>query len=146
VDGSDNLYIADLWDYRVRKVSFDGIITTVAGNGTQGYSGDGGSAASAQLNVPAALAVDAAGNLFIADTYNNRIRMVSPAGIITTVAGDGTQGYSGDAGPATRAQFGSISGLAIDSNGNLYVADQLYNTIRLLQPVSSASNGEAGRQ
>ena len=139
LDSSGNLYIADIWTNRVRKVSPDGVISTVAGNGTAGFSGDGGSASNAQLNAPVALATDAAGNLFIADSFNNRIRMVSPAGIITTVAGDGTQGYSGDGGPATSAQFGSVSGLAIDRSGNLYIADQLYNAVRLLRPVGSSA-------
>lgn len=144
VDNAGNLYIADIeynssgGKYRVRKVSPDGIISTVAGDGTFGYSGDGGPATGAQLNGPVGLAVDSAGNLFIADTYNGRVRRVSPDGIITTVAGTGVAGYSGDGGPANSAQFGSLSGLAIDSAGNLYALDQRYNVVRLLQPVRSS--------
>lgn len=125
----------------MRKVSADGIIATVAGNGTAGFSGDGGPATSAQLNVPAALAVDDSGNLYIADTFNLRVRKVSADGIITTVAGAGGAGYSGDGGPAMSGQFGLLSGLAIDSAGNLYAADQSYNVIRLLQPASSQASG-----
>jgi uncharacterized protein (TIGR03437 family) len=121
VDGGGNLFIADGGNYRVRKVSPEGIITTVAGNGTSGFSGDGGRATSAQLNRPGSVAVDAAGNLFIADGGNQRIRKVSPSGIITTVAGNGTQGYFGDGGPATSAQLVAGS-LAVDSAGNLYIA------------------------
>jgi uncharacterized protein (TIGR03437 family) len=120
------------------KVAADGTVITIAGNGTAGYSGDGGPAINAQLNGPAALAVDGAGKLYIADSFNGRIRMVSPSGIITTIAGNGGAGYSGDGGVAVNAQFGQISGLAIDSRGNLYAADEYYNTIRLLQPRGSA--------
>ena len=139
VDSAGNLYVAEIGtvadapNYRVRKVSPDGSITVVAGDGTAGYSGDGGPAASAQLNGPVGLAVDTADNLYIADSFSGRIRMVSPSGIITTVAGNGAPGYSGDGGPATDAQLGSLSGLAVDTAGNLYAADQYYNAIRLLQ-------------
>jgi uncharacterized protein (TIGR03437 family) len=141
VDGAGNLYIAEAGaaNYRVRKITPAGIITTVAGNGTAGYSGNGGPAASAQLNGPVALAVDSAGNLYIADSFNARIRMVSPAGTITTIAGNGGTGYSGDGGPSISAQLGSLSGLAVDSAGNLYAADQYFNAIRLLQPASPST-------
>src|SRR5438876_2698417 len=90
---------------RIRKVSSDGIITTVAGNGTDGFSGDGGPAINARLRSPFGVAVDTAGNLFIADTYNSRIRKVSSSGIITTVAGNGGFGYSGDGGPAINSRL-----------------------------------------
>jgi uncharacterized protein (TIGR03437 family) len=119
VDGARNLFIAG--DNRIRKVSPEGIITTVVGNGTSGFSGDGARATSAQLNGPGSVAVDAAGNLFIADGGNQRIRKVSPSGIITTVAGNGTRGYFGDGGPATSAQLVAGS-LAVDSAANLYIA------------------------
>src|SRR5574341_1075042 len=114
----------------IRKVSPDGIITTVAGNGGWGgFSGDGGPATSAQLNLPHRVAVDGQ-NLLIADTYNNRIRKVSPDGIITTVAGNGLSGYSGDGGPATRAQLNSAYGVAVNGQGNLFVADYFNASVR----------------
>jgi len=139
VDSAGNYFAAEIGSqiYRVRKVSPDGVITTVAGgDGTAGYSGDGGPAANAQLNGPAALAIDSNDNVYIADSFNGRIWMVSASGIITTVAGSGAPGYSGDGGFATSAQFGSLSGLATDGRGNVYAADQYYNALRLLQPAS----------
>jgi uncharacterized protein (TIGR03437 family) len=133
VDAAGNLYIADSGYSRIRKVSY-GIITTVAGNGTMGFSGDNGPATSAQLGMPAGVAVDAAGNLYIADSFNNRIRKVSN-GVITTVAGmgpsgDSAGGFSGDNGPATSAQLRNPQGVAVDAAGNLYIADSENNRIR----------------
>jgi sugar lactone lactonase YvrE len=130
VDAAGNLFIADTYNLRIREVSVSGVITTVAGNGTQGYSGDGGPATSAQLNRPFRVAVDAAGDLFIADTYNQRVREVSVSGVITTVAGNGTQGYSGDGGPATSAQLYFPQGVAVDAAGNLFIADTGSSRIR----------------
>jgi len=128
VDASGNIFIADTSNNRIRKVSTNGIITTIAGNGaTSGtigvYSGDGGPATSAGLNSPTGVAVDALGNLFIADAANLRIRKVSSDGIITTVAGNGTEPYSGDGGPATNAGLSYPSGVAVDASSNLYIAD-----------------------
>jgi sugar lactone lactonase YvrE len=128
VDSAGNLYIGDSGNYRIRKVS-GGVITTVAGNGTEGYSGDNGPATSAQLRWVRGVAVDSAGNLYIADSGNDRIRKVS-GGVITTVAGNGTYGYSGDNGPATSARLRSPTGVAVDSAGNLYIADQSNSRIR----------------
>ena len=145
LDAAGNLYIADLVNNRVRKVSA-GIITTVAGNRNQGFSGDGGPAASASLFYPSAVAVDAAGNLYIADKYNNRIRKVS-GGIITTIAGNGTAGYSGDGGPATSASLYSPSGVAVDLGGNLYIADLMNSRIRKVSGgfiATVAGNGNFG--
>ncbi len=122
------LYIADTRNNRVRKVS-NGVITIVAGNGTQGSSGDGGSATSAQLNAPIGVAVDSAGNLYIADTRNNRVREVSN-GVITTVAGNGTQGFNGDGITATSAQLYYPESVAVDSADNLYIADTFNNRVR----------------
>jgi len=122
VDAAGNLFIADYSNNRVREVTPDGLISTAAGNGAQGFSGDGGSATSAQLNKPRGVAVDAVGNLFIADTGNNRIRKVTPDGVISTVAGIGTDGFSGDGGPATSAQLGNPLGVAIDAAGNLLIS------------------------
>ena len=107
VDSNGNIYIADTYNNRIRKVnSTTGIITTIAGNGTGGYSGDGGIATNATLYHPFGVAVDSNGNIYIADHNNNRIRKVnSTTGIITTIAGNGTAGYSGDGGIATNAQL-----------------------------------------
>jgi hypothetical protein len=130
VDAAGNLYIADFYNNRVRKVSTSGTITTVAGNGTTGFSGDGGPATNASLYNPAGVAVDAAGNLYIADTSNERVRKVSTSGTITTVAGDGTQGFSGDGGPATNASLNQPYGVAVDAAGNLYIADTSNGRVR----------------
>jgi sugar lactone lactonase YvrE len=130
IDSSGNLYIADTGHYTIRKVSMSGIISTVAGDGVSGYSGDGGPAGQAQLSNPLGVRLDGAGNLYIAD--GGSVRMISPAGIITTIAGTGVPGFSGDGGPATRAQVGAW-GLTVDGAGNLYVADPWDNTVRLLK-------------
>jgi sugar lactone lactonase YvrE len=140
-----NVYIADTDNNRVRKVS-GGVITTVAGNGTSGFSGDGGSATNAELSFPEAIAVDNAGNLYIADTDNNRVRKVS-GGVISTVAGNGTAGYSGDGGVATSAQLSLPEGVAVDSVGNLYIADSLNSRIRRVSAgniTTFAGNGSSG--
>jgi uncharacterized protein (TIGR03437 family) len=147
VDSSGNLYIADFGNSRVRKVSTNNTIATVAGNGSAGYSGDGGPAAKAQLNGPQAVAVDAAGNLYIADTGNNAIREVTAAGLISTVAGNGIAGYSGDGGPATSAQVGNPVGVAVDGVGNIFTVDAS-NRVRQVYPNGSiatiAGNGSRG--
>jgi uncharacterized protein (TIGR03437 family) len=130
VDSSGNVYVADTQNGRVRKIS-GGIITTVAGSSTQGFGGDGAVATSAALFVPIGLAVDSANNLYIADFTNNRVRKVSAStGIITTVAGNGNSGYSGDGGPAVNAALNGPVGVAVDSNGNLYIADLNNNVVR----------------
>ncbi len=132
-DTAGNLFLGDIEGFVVRKVAPDGTVTIVAGNGTQGFSGDGGLATGAQLNTPAALAVDADGHLYIADSFNHRIRVVTTDGKISTIAGNGTPGYSGDGGDPLNAQFGLISGMAVDKAGNLYLADQTYNVIRVVR-------------
>ncbi len=135
VDAAGNLYIADTENHRVRKVSPGGIITTVAGNGQEGHSGDGGPATAAILGEPLAVALDGAGNLYIAQQAF--IRKVSPSGIITTVAGGApnSPGFSGDGGPATSAALGDeIGGVAVDAAGNLYIADTRNNRIRKVSP------------
>ncbi len=133
VDTNGNLFIADSPTFRIRKVNAtNSIITTVAGNGTNGYSGDGGAATNAKLSYAACVAVDRIGRLFIADSENFRIRMVNTNGTITTVAGNGTNGYSGDGGAATNAEFSAPPSVAVDRIGNLFIADQINNCIRMV--------------
>ena len=131
-------------------VKATGDIITVAGNGTAGYSGDNGPATAAELNGPNGVAVDSAGDLFIADTANNVIReVVKATGDIITVAGNGTAGYSGDNGPATAAELDSPRGIAVDSAGDLFIADSGNNVIREVVKatgdiITVAGNGTAG--
>ncbi len=138
LDAAGNLYITDSGNHRIRKITAAatgfGIISTIAGTGTARYSGDGGFATSAQLNSPTAVTVDSAGNVYIADSTNERIRKITPAGIITTVAGDGSTGYGGDGGQATSAQLRSPSGVAVDAKGNLYFSDKNNHRIRKVTP------------
>jgi uncharacterized repeat protein (TIGR01451 family) len=146
VDGSGNVYVPSFHENRVYKVATNGTVTTVAGNGTSGYSGDGGAATSAQLNEPMGLAIDASGNLYIADYGNSSIRKVS-GGVITTVAGNGTSGYSGDGGLATSAELRNPYGVALDSAGNLYIADTYNYRIRKVSGgviTTVAGNGTIG--
>jgi len=124
LDNAGNVYISDFANNRVRVVAPNGTISTYAGNGNPGFAGDGGAATSAQLNQPAGLAVDAAGNLYIADSNNSVVRKVTPSGTISTVAGTGGKfGFSGDGGAATSAKMMAPFGVALDSSGNLYIAD-----------------------
>jgi sugar lactone lactonase YvrE len=144
VDTSGNLFIAEEGANRIRKVDTSGTITTVAGNGTAGYAGDGGAAASAQLFAPSGVAADASGNLFIADTDNHRIREVSPDGIITTLAGNGVAGDSGDGGPAASAQVYFPQGIAVDALGNCYIQEPF--RVRMIAAngiISTVAGGDA---
>ncbi len=134
VDGAGDLYIADLGNNRVRKVGADGTITTIAGTGVEGYSGDGGQAGAAQLFTPRNVAVDAAGNLYIAEFEGQRVRQVTPAGVIATVAGTGVAGFGGDGGAATTAQLSFPAGLAVDRTGALLIADSGNNRVRKILP------------
>ncbi len=136
-----DLYIADELNCRIRVVH-DGVITTVAGNGTCGYSGDGGPATAAMLHWPYGLALDGAGDLFIADRQNCRIRKVSD-GLITTVAGDGNCAFSGDGGPATKASLNLPDGVAIDGEGNIYISDHANHRVRKVALGASASSSGA---
>jgi uncharacterized protein (TIGR03437 family) len=129
-DGTGVLYIADQFNMRIRKVGLDGTITTIAGNGSAGYAGDGGSALAASLNFPGAITVDAGGNIYFNDDQNFVTRRVSTTGTITTVAGNGKAGFSGDGGPATSASLSGNFGLVFDTSGNLYIADSQNNRIR----------------
>lgn len=132
LDAAGNMYIADQGNYRVRKVDTNGIITTVAGTGSHGYSGDGGAATNAQLWLPLGVCLDNLGDLYIADAGAHRVRRVDTNGIITTVAGTGSHGYSVDGGAATNAiLYGPIC-VALDASGNLYIADANENRIRMV--------------
>jgi sugar lactone lactonase YvrE len=148
VDAAGNLYIADVQNHRIRMIDASGIITTIAGNGTSGFSGDGGLATSAQLDAPYSMTFDGAGNLYIADYFNNRIRKVNTAGIITTVVGNGVGGYGGDGGPATAAALNLPTEVAFDSNGNMFIADKSNNRIRVVNTAgiitTLAGNGTSG--
>lgn len=138
VDLSGNLYITDFYAV-VHKVSPNGLITTIAGNGTPGYSGDGAAATSAKLATsPGGMAIDGGGNLYLADTGNNRIRKISAGGTITTVAGSGVAGFAGDGGSPTVAQLNQPQGVALDAQGNLYIADTNNHRIR---KVTAGQNG-----
>lgn len=129
-DGVGNFYIADTENHRIRKVSASGVISTVAGNGEAGFSGDGGAATSARVSNPIGVAIDSAGNLYIADELNHRVRKVSTSGVISTVAGNGSSGFSGDGQPAISASLFYPRGVALDLAGNLYIADSLNDRIR----------------
>jgi trimeric autotransporter adhesin len=134
VDGQGNVYIADSNNFRVRKVTSTGTITTFAGGGKPGVLGDGGPATSAALRNPFGVAVDGQGNVYIADTDNMRVRKVSAGGTITTIAGTGVQGSSGDGGPATSALLRFPDAVAVDAQRNVYIADRENNRVRKVSP------------
>ena len=157
VDTFGNIYIAGAYSNMINKVNTAGIITTIAGNGTTGFSGDGGPATAAELSYPTGVAVDNAGNVYVADNSNNRIRKINAAGIITTVVGSGTVGtipggmtgsYTGDGGPATAATINTPYYLYIDNSGNMYIPDQGNNVVRMVNAAgiitTIAGNGTAG--
>jgi sugar lactone lactonase YvrE len=130
LDGMNNLYIADSGNHRVREIGSDGVIRTIAGTGDPGASGDGGLATAAHLTTPYGLALDAAGDLYVADLAENVVRKILASGMITTVAGTGTAGFSGDEGLATKAPLNQPRGLALDSAGNLFIADSGNHRVR----------------
>lgn len=145
-DSAGNMYIADSGDELIREINVAGVINTVAGNGSQGFGGDNGPATQAMLDTPTGVAVDATGNIYVADSNNNRIREVS-GGTITTIAGTGAPGYSGDGSAATAATLDSPSALVIDSSGNLYIADSNNECIRKISAgiiTTVAGNGFEG--
>lgn len=133
LDSKGNVFIADLENHRVRKITRDGLITTVAGAGTPGYSGDGGPAINAQLNTPYGILLDQQDNLLIADSNNNVIRKVGSDGIIQTIAGTGAEGYDGDGGPARSAKLNVPQSLAFDSASRLYIGDEHNDAIRVVE-------------
>jgi sugar lactone lactonase YvrE len=129
-DASGNMYITDGWNHRVRSVNTSGIIHTIAGIGVQGYSGDGGPATAAEVNVPYGIATDGSNNVYFTDTWEYVLRKINASGIITTIAGNGSYGYSGDGGPATNAELGQPYGIACDNTANIYIADYAEQRIR----------------
>jgi len=147
-DSTGNLYVADSNNQRVRRIDTKGMITTVAGTGVYGYSGDGGPATSAALGNPWLIAFDAGGNLYFSEIGNNIVRKVSTSGIISTYAGIGVAGFSGDGGPATAATMSSPVGIAFDESGNLYIADNANRRIRIVTAAGTintfAGNGQGG--
>lgn len=132
IDAAGNVYVADAFNHRVRRVTPDGTITALVGTGQAGFDGDGAQAIDAQLRTPLGVAVDSAGSLYIADTYNHRIRKVAQGGIISTIAGTGASGFGGDGGPGTAAMLSYPTGIAVAPNGTLYIADTRNHRVRKL--------------
>ena len=130
LNGSGNIYVTERLNGRIRTIDPTGTITTIAGTGERGYSGDGGPAIEAQLGFLDGIALDSSGNIYVADYENSRIRRIDPAGMITTFAGTGEEGYSGDGGPATEARLDRAQGVAVDEAGRLYIADSANGRIR----------------
>jgi sugar lactone lactonase YvrE len=146
IDSTGNLYLADTGNYRIRKIiAATGNISTIAGTGTQGFSGDNAIATSASIDSPTGLALDAANNLYLADTHNHRIRRIAAAtGIISTIAGTGTPGFSGDTTAATSSNLALPHGLTLDAAGNLYLADTANHRIRRIDAVTGIITTVAG--
>ena len=159
LDAGGNIYIADQFNHRIRMVDAEGIITTMAGMGRRYFGvvdgeeedvGDGGAATEALLNWPSGVAVDADGNVYIVDTENHRVRKVDTEGIITTVAGTGEEGFSGDAEPAVRAQLNEPNGVAVDEYGYVYITARGNNRVHQIDPEGTittiAGTGEDGSE
>jgi sugar lactone lactonase YvrE len=146
MDGAGNLYIADSHNHRVREVdAATGVIRSFAGTGVAGFSGDGGAATAAELDLPTALAVDAAGNVYVADTDNHRVRRIAAGtGLITTVAGNGAEGFAGDGSAAIAASIDSPNGLVVDVAGNMFIADTHNGRVRKVSASTSVITTIAG--
>ncbi len=153
-DAAGNIYVSDNANQRIRKITPAGIISTYAGSGAYGFSGDGGPATAAALRDPSRMAIDGAGNIYFADANNHRIRMITPAGIISTVAGNGTAAFAGDGGPATAASLSTPLGVGFDGFGNMYIADAMNHRVRKVNTAgmistyagngSSVASGDGG--
>ncbi len=147
-DAMDNMYISDNSNQVIRKISTSGIITTIAGTGVVGYNGDNQAATAAQLNDPFGLVFDGSNNLYFSDGGNRRVRKINTSGIITTVAGNGTPGITGDGGLATNAQLRMPCWLAISPSGDIYIPDHISNTVRKINNMgiitTVAGNGGLG--
>ena len=147
MDATGNMYIADTGNARVRKVDVNGVITTIAGDGTLNYSGDGGPATLSQFHDPWSIVADAAGNIFVVDRSNQRVRKIGVDGNVTTVAGNGDQAYAGDGGPATAASLYVPDGVALDSAGNIYIVEAQSASVRkvnlqgIIQTVAGLGTG-----
>ena len=132
-DAAGNLYVADTTNHRIRRIDTNGIITTVAGNGNPGHAGDGGPAIDAELHAPTDIEIASDGTLYVADPFSSCVRAITPGGLIRTVAGTcGERGFGGDRGPATEALLDRPYGIALDAEGNLYVADTQNHRIRIV--------------
>ena len=141
VSSAGVIYSVDYLNNNVYKIDTNGTITKIAGTATPGYSGDGGPATSAQLNLPQGICLDTAGNIYIVDKQNSAIRKINTGGIISTFAGNGTDGYSGDGGPATSAQISSPMAISIDTNGNIYIMERIgrvrkVNTVGIITTIA----------
>ena len=146
LDAAGDLYIADSHNQRVREVNATtGIIATIAGTGAAGFSGDGGAATAARLDLPTALALDSAGSIYVADSGNHRVRRIAAAtGVITTIAGNGIEAFAGDNGPASAASIDSPNGLVLDAAGNLYIADTHNGRVRMVSAATGLISTVAG--
>ncbi len=144
VDSLGNLFVADQHNNRIRKISASGIISTVVGTGTSGFSGDMGPATAADISLPNYVRMDSVGNLYITDNGHHRIRKVDAFGIINTIAGNGTLGSSGDGGPATAAELNYPGGIAIDRQGNIFICDCYNNRIRRIDAFTGIISSVAG--
>jgi Secretion system C-terminal sorting domain len=143
-----NIFFCDRYNHCIRKISAAGTISTIAGNGTAGFSGDGGPATAALLNVPVGLAINAAGDLFFCESANNRVRKITAAGTISTIGGNGTMGYTGDGGAATAASLSNPAGIGVDLAGNIFIGDNGNNAVRKINSTGTistvAGTGSAG--
>src|SRR5665647_779645 len=143
-DALGNWYLADTANSRIREAQPGGNLFTIAGNGNASYFGDGGAATKGSVNQPEGVAVDSLGNVYIADTLDHAVRRVTPDGVINTLAGTGNPGYAGDGGPAIRARLSEPRGVAVDADGNVYVADSGNNQVRRIDALGTITTVDTG--